>query len=61
MFLQILSDVLGGNATKKKISCYTLKQFQLDIMDSEQVQIKAGVHVKAVSTSLNTAFQPISR
>ena len=39
MFLQILSDVLGSNSTKKKISCYTFKQFQLGIMDSEQVQI----------------------
>ena len=39
MFLQILSDVLGSNSTKKTISCYTFKQFQLGIMNSEQVQI----------------------
>ena len=39
MFLQKLSDILGGNSTKKKMSCYTLKQFKLGIMNSEQVQI----------------------
>ena len=46
--------------TDKLFNCVVLDHTHCHAYETHQ-KFKAGVHVKAVLTSLNTAFQPISR